>query len=84
MKLKSSSENNGLEVREPWMRLPKAGDKLWGLARTQWVRLYQRKKVKSVLLKEPGAKRGIRLVQRKSALLFFKRLSEHSNVVSDN
>jgi hypothetical protein len=62
------------EVREPWMRLPKAGDKLWGLARTQWVRLCQRKKIKSILLKEPGATRGIRLIQRKSAILYFRNL----------
>jgi hypothetical protein len=61
------------------MRLPKAGDKMWGLARTQWVRLCQRNKVKSVLIREPNAKRGIRLIQRKSALLYFKSLLATQN-----
>lgn len=63
------------EVREPWMRLPKAGERLWGLARTQWLKLCQRQKVKSILLREPGAKRGIRLIQRKSAIRYFNHLS---------
>ena len=74
MKLKSSIRNSVSEAREPWMRLPKAGDKLWGLARTQWVKLCQRNKVKSVLIKEPNARRGIRLIQRKSAITYFKSL----------
>lgn len=84
MKRIFSSATSVSEVREPWMRLPKAGERLWGLARTQWLRLCQRHKVKSILLKEPGARRGIRLIHRKSAIRYFNKLLAHNRITLDD
>jgi hypothetical protein len=45
-----------------WGRLPKAKGRLEGLARTTTVELIDSGAVKSVTLRQPGARRGIRLI----------------------
>ena len=55
---------NGAPVRiEEWYRLPSPrGGRLFGMSRTTLTELALAGAIKSVLLRKPGAKRGIRLI----------------------
>lgn len=45
-----------------WGRLPKAGDRFWGLSRSTIFEMVQRGEVRSCLIKKRHAQRGIRLI----------------------
>jgi hypothetical protein len=55
-----------------WVRLPKPGAlcPLTGLSRTSLYSLCQQGEIKSIVLRSPGAKRGIRLIKRESLLAY--------------
>jgi hypothetical protein len=50
------------EQGEPWVRMPKQRGRLCGLSRTTLLELSQKGFIRTVALRKPGAKKGIRLV----------------------
>jgi len=64
-----------------WIRLPKPGEHEInsGLARSVLTRLCIEGKVKSISLKDPGAKRGCRLVSLPSLLAFLATMEAEQN-----
>jgi hypothetical protein len=55
---------------EGWGRLPKPGQRFWGLSRTTVAEMCERGEIKSCVIKKRGAVRGIRLI-------FLPSLREH-------
>lgn len=47
---------------DDWGRMPQPGNRLCGLSRTTLLELQDAKKIRSVVLRKPGAVRGIRLI----------------------
>lgn len=68
MKHPSMPSPVGPTIRPAFIRLPKAGqrDPFTGLSRTALFELLRKGKVKSISMKQPGNKRGIRLIDADS------------------
>lgn len=69
-KFKGSIRGAETLAEAEWIRLPKPGgrDRLTGLSRTTLVELGDRKAIRVVRLRKPGALRGIVLVHKQSLL----------------
>jgi hypothetical protein len=61
---------------EEWERLPKAGHRLHGLARTTWIELINAGHIKSVVIRKGSASRGIRLISLPSYRAYLRSLEE--------
>lgn len=57
-----------------WVRMPQPRDRLCGLSRTTLLELEAAKKIRSVVLRKPGAVRGIRLIFLPSLHAFLESL----------
>jgi len=63
-------------ANEHWVRLPRPGDRFYGLCRSTLDQLCLRGTLRSVVLKKPGAIRGIRLLYLPSLDGYLHNLSE--------
>jgi hypothetical protein len=61
---------------EEWCRMPKPGQRLFGLSRTTLLELSNGRKIRTVAIKKPGAIRGIRLVFMPSLLEYLASLPQ--------
>jgi hypothetical protein len=63
------------------MRLPspRARDRLSGLSRTTLNELIDRKEIRSITVRQPGATRGIKLINKASLLEYLRRLDAEQN-----
>jgi hypothetical protein len=61
---------------EEWCRMPKPGQRLFGLSRTTLLELSSARKIRSVSIKKPGAVRGIRLIFMPSLLEYWASLPQ--------
>jgi hypothetical protein len=59
---------------DDWVRMPRPGGRLCGLSRTTLLELESEKKIRSVVLRKPGAVRGIRLIHLPSLHAFLESL----------
>lgn len=66
----------GEAPRPIWARLPKRGQVLEGLSRGFLYKLITAGKIKSISLKEPGAKRGCRLICIASVRQYLANIQE--------
>src|SRR5437764_5533743 len=75
-KFKSSLIESSLADAE-WLRLPppRGRDRLTGLSRTSLIELGQRKVIRLVRVRKPGAMRGIVLIEKASLLSYLRRLT---------
>jgi len=66
---------------EEWVRLPKPGERRLGMARSSWMDLIKnpKAKIRSIVIKQPGAQRGIRLVFLPSVRGYFEKLAAEQN-----
>ena len=72
---------NPLETNERWIRLPKPGEVCphTGLKRGAMLNLIKARAIKAVSLRQPGRKRGNRMVWLPSVLEYFETLCERQN-----
>jgi hypothetical protein len=68
-----------IEDDENWTRLPKPGQRLCGLTRSHLYALYTSGQIRSVSIRRPHHKRGVRLIFRPSLHAFLARLDEQQN-----
>jgi hypothetical protein len=68
-----------IENDENWVRLPKPGQWLCGLTRSHIYSLIARGLIRSVSIRQPHHKRGIRLVFRPSIHAFLAKLDAEQN-----
>lgn len=61
---------------EHWIRLPKPGDRFYGLCRSTLDQLCIRGTIRSAVIKKPGAVRGIRLMYLPSFQEYLNGLSQ--------
>jgi hypothetical protein len=61
---------------EQWRRIPKPKDRLYGLSRTTLLELINAGHIRSVVIRKPGAIRGIRLIFMPSLAEFLDNLKE--------
>jgi hypothetical protein len=59
-----------------WQRLPKPKERLYGMSRTTLFELIESGKIRSVVIRKPGAIRGIRLLFMPSLTQYLDSLSE--------
>jgi hypothetical protein len=64
---------------EDWGRLPKPKDRLWGLSRTTLLELSNAGLIRTVVIKKPGAIKGIRLIYMPSLRAYLERLALEQN-----
>jgi len=62
--------------RDNWARMPQPGNRLEGLSRGTLIELGAAKKIRSVVLRKPGAIRGIRLVYLPSLHAYLESLEK--------
>jgi len=60
---------------EPWARMPKPKERLWGLSRTTLLELSEEGQIRTVAIRKPGRMKGIRLVYMPSLLAYLDSLS---------
>ena len=68
-----------IENDENWVRLPKPGQWLCGLTRSHIYSLIARGLIRSVSIRQPHHKRGVRLVFRPSLHAFLAKLDAEQN-----
>jgi len=61
---------------EQWRRMPKPKERLYGLSRTTLLELAYEGQIRSVVIRKPGAVRGIRLIFMPSLAAFLDGLSK--------
>lgn len=73
----------GNGTADQWVRPPKNGQHLEGFSRCYLYRLIEQGLIKSISLTSPGAKKGIRLISRKSVLEYIssKESEQYSEAV---
>ena len=65
-----------LREGEGWRRMPKPKGRLCGLSRTTLLELKEAGHIRSVVIRKPGAVRGIRLIYMPSLMQFLDSLAE--------
>lgn len=70
-------------IESDWVRMPRVGKTLFGITRAHLYQLWKSGDVKSVAIRQPGKKFGIRLVSKSSILDFISRLDREQNGVAD-
>jgi len=68
-----------VEQDESWTRLPRPGQRLCGLTRSHIYSLIARGLIRSVSIRQPHHKRGVRLVFRPSLHAFLAKLDAEQN-----
>lgn len=68
-----------LATADDWLRLPKAGQTLYGMTRTFLYVLCKQGKIRSVSLKQPHNQRGIRLLWKPSIEAFLAEQDRSQN-----
>jgi hypothetical protein len=61
---------------QEWRRMPKPTQRLYGMTRTTLLELINDGHIRSVVIKKPGAVRGIRLIYMPSLMQFLDSLAE--------
>lgn len=62
-----------------WVRLPKPGESMYGLTRSYLYLLCTRQTVRSITIRQPHNKRGVRLIYRPSIHAFLSSLDREQN-----
>ena len=68
-----------IESDENWVRLPRPGERLCGLTRSHLYALYTSGVIRSISLRRPHHKQGVRLLYRPSIHEFLRRLDAEQN-----
>jgi hypothetical protein len=63
---------------DPWRRMPKPSERLYGLSRTTLFELSQAGLIRTVHIRKPGAMRGIRLIFLPSLAAYLDGLANDS------
>jgi hypothetical protein len=64
------------ESDEEWVRLPKPGERFWGLSRSTLLELGQLGKIRMAHIRKPGSTRGLRLIWRPSLTAYVESCVE--------
>jgi hypothetical protein len=68
-----------IEDDDNWTRLPKPGQRLCGLTRSYLYALYKSGEIRSISIRRPHHKRGVRLLYRPSIHEFLAKLDSQQN-----
>lgn len=62
-----------------WVRMPRVGQTLFGITRSHLYQLWKQGHIRSVAIRQPGKKFGIRVVSKSSIIDYIAKLDREQN-----